>query len=373
MMDLEELVELEDLEELPEPYNVEEHIPGFSNLLEKKEVLFLKKSYQNAPVAAVILDNNLRILWTNPAFIETFLQHRFDTVIQLLQLFQPYLAIQDITSILRTLRNVESGFSWYGRVEARGREFLTVIANMIITPFQFDHSLPDGYLAVFDNVTEENKTLLTSIFKSLLEASRLKDNDTGYHIDRVGEYSKLMAEHLYHKPGYEEIDKEFIENIRFLAPMHDVGKIGTPDDILNKAGPLDALEWTTMKEHTKNGAYILNSHPSPMAKNIAVFHHEKWDGSGYPLELSGFTIPLPARIVAIADVYDALRSHRSYKEGFSHEEAVDIMESERGSHFDPALLDLFLELNEDYANIWNRLRDPGKQKPEDELLTGQIR
>jgi putative two-component system response regulator len=363
--DLEELVELEDLEELSEPYNVEEHIPGSSYLLEKKEVLFLKKSYQNAPVAAAILDNNLRILWSNPAFIETFLQHRSDTVIQLLLLFQPYLAIQDISSILRTLKNAESGFSWYGRVEAHGKEFLAIIANMIITPFQFDNSLPEGYLAVFDNVTEENKTLLTSIFKSLLEASRLKDNDTGYHIDRVGAYSKLMAEHLYHKPGYEEIDKEFIENIRFLAPMHDVGKIGTPDDILNKAGPLDALEWVTMQEHTKNGAYILNSHPSPMAKDIAIFHHEKWDGSGYPYGIVGLKIPLPARMVAIADVYDALRSRRSYKEGFSHKKAVDIMESGGGSHFDPALLDLFLELNEDYANIWNRLRDPEKQKPEE--------
>ena len=195
-----------------------------------------------------------------------------------------------------------------------------------------------AYEGIIDNITEENRNLLRGTFLSLLEASKLKDNDTGYHIKRVGEYARIISESLYGNPLYSEIDKEFIDNIHFLAPMHDVGKIGTPDDILNKAGPLNDWEWEVMKEHTINGAYILGTFPSPMAKTIALFHHERWDGKGYPYKVTERMIPLPARIVAIADVYDALRMKRSYKEPFTHEATVKEIEQEAGKHFDPDLV-----------------------------------
>jgi putative two-component system response regulator len=157
--------------------------------------------------------------------------------------------------------------------------------------------------------------------------------------------------------GYEEIDRDFIDDIGFLASMHDVGKIGTPDDILNKAGPLTDWEWTVMREHTKNGAFILSTYPNPMAREIALSHHERWDGTGYPFQLEGASIPLAPRIVAIADVYDALRMKRSYKAPFDHPTAVQKMVEWRGTHFDPRLLDTFVEINDDFRKIYDDNQD----------------
>jgi putative two-component system response regulator len=194
---------------------------------------------------------------------------------------------------------------------------------------------------------------------SLLEASKLKDNDTGNHILRVNYYAKRLSEELYRSqnPKYNRIDADFIDNIGFLASMHDVGKIGTPDDILNKEGPLSDWEWTVMREHTKNGAFILSTYPNPMAKEIALSHHERWDGSGYPYQLSGEMIPLAARIVTIADVYDALRMERSYKPALDHDVTVRKMTDGRDNHFDPFLVDVFMSIEKDFAGIYNNNQD----------------
>ncbi|MCF6335211.1 MAG: HD domain-containing protein [Spirochaetales bacterium] len=139
--------------------------------------------------------------------------------------------------------------------------------------------------------------------------------------------------------------------------MHDVGKIGTPDNILTKPGPLTKEEWIIMKEHPKSGALILSAYPDPMAAHIANFHHEKWDGKGYPYGFSEQLIPLAARIVAIADVYDALRMKRSYKDPFSHSKTMEIIREDAGSHFDPDLIDIFLKYNKEFDSIFENLRD----------------
>jgi len=136
-----------------------------------------------------------------------------------------------------------------------------------------------------------------------------------------------------------------------------VGKIGTPDDILNKEGPLSDWEWTVMREHTKNGAFILSTYPNPMAKEIALSHHERWDGSGYPYQLSGEMIPLAARIVTIADVYDALRMERSYKPALDHNVTVHKMIEGKESHFDPFLMDIFSTVEDDFKKIYDDNKD----------------
>jgi putative two-component system response regulator len=193
---------------------------------------------------------------------------------------------------------------------------------------------------------------------SLLEASKLKDNDTGNHIRRVGEYAKILAESMKDDPAYhDQINPGFIDDIWFLAPMHDVGKIGTPDDILNKEGQLDVREWEIMKEHTINGAYILSSYPNVMARQIALHHHERWDGNGYPYSLSGDMIPLAARIVSICDVYDALRMKRSYKSQLSHESSCDIIVQGAGTQFDPSVLDHFRNMSDKFAEVHLHLED----------------
>jgi putative two-component system response regulator len=234
----------------------------------------------------------------------------------------------------------KNGFSWKGQARIKSAHKATVITKVYLFPAGLDIKNTDEFIVMFDDVTEENKRLLRSVFMSLLEASKLKDNDTGKHISRVNLYSECFARRLFGVPGFESVDADFIDNISFLAAMHDVGKIGTPDDILNKEGPLTEFEWSIMREHTKNGAFILSTYPNPMAKEIALSHHERWDGKGYPFQLEGDMIPLAARIVSIADVYDALRMKRSYKAAFSHEESLKKLKAGRGTQFDPNLIDI---------------------------------
>ncbi len=138
--------------------------------------------------------------------------------------------------------------------------------------------------------------------------------------------------------------------------MHDVGKIGTPDSILQKQGPLDDYEWSIMREHTINGAFFLSIYPVPMAKEIALSHHERWDGTGYPYRLEGEMIPLSARIVAIADVYDALRMKRNYKKEYNHQQAAQIILDGSGTHFDPYLVRMFEKNSKEFGYIWNILQ-----------------
>jgi len=170
-------------------------------------------------------------------------------------------------------------------------------------------------------------------------AAEYKDNETGLHVIRMSHYSQVLAR----AAGYSEAQAE---ELLHAAPMHDVGKIGIPDAILRKRGALDEDEWTVMRSHVLIGAKIIGEHPSGLlrtAQRIALAHHEKWDGSGYPHGLAGEAIPLEARIVAIADVFDALTSVRPYKAAWTVEDALDLVRRESGRHFDPRLVELFLE------------------------------
>ena len=177
------------------------------------------------------------------------------------------------------------------------------------------------------------------IIYRLVLAAEYKDEDTGDHIVRMSHYSALIAEKL----GLEAKD---VKNIFYAAPMHDIGKIGIPDDILVKPGKLTDEEFNIMKTHTTIGAQILANSKSEIlnvAEQIALSHHEKWNGKGYPQGLSGDKIPLVGRIASIADVFDALTSSRPYKEPYPAEVAFEIIKKERGQHFDPDVADVFLE------------------------------
>lgn len=178
----------------------------------------------------------------------------------------------------------------------------------------------------------------------LVMAAEYKDEDTSIHISRIACYARHMAEML-------GLSSKQCEMIFYAAPMHDVGKIGIPDAILGKQGPLTAEEFDIMKQHPVIGARILSGSSSPIlktAESIALYHHERWDGSGYPNRLAGDDIPVEGRIVSLVDVYDALRMRRPYKEPFSHERAVEIITKGDGrtmpSHFAPDVLAAFKEL-----------------------------
>jgi putative two-component system response regulator len=310
--------------------------------------------YVNSFFPVVIIDKKMKILFLNESCRNLFTRYVDLSGIYFGDVFGKPFGIEDIREIRETIAEGKNGYFWKGEVRIKSRNVVSVQIKVFIFPAELEANDPTEFVVMFDNVTEENKRLTRNTFLSLLEASKMKDNDTGSHIIRVNYYSKRLSEELFQSknPKYNRIDADFIDNIGFLASMHDVGKIGTPDDILNKEGPLSDWEWTIMREHTKNGAFILSTYPSPMAKEIALSHHERWDGSGYPYQLSGEMIPLAARIVTIADVYDALRMERSYKPALEHNVAVQKLVEGKESQFDPFLVEVFTSVDTDFKRIY---------------------
>ena len=188
---------------------------------------------------------------------------------------------------------------------------------------------------------------LETIFR-LARAAEYKDEDTGAHIISMSRISAYLAERL-------GLNSTVVEHILYSSPMHDIGKIGIPDRILTKNGTLNDEEWGVMRMHPIYGAQILEgSHIGflGLGEVISLTHHEKWDGTGYPHGLAGTRIPMAGRIVAVADVFDALRSKRPYKPPLSLEQTLDIIQAGRGTHFDPQVADTLLENSGDVHNIW---------------------
>ena len=185
------------------------------------------------------------------------------------------------------------------------------------------------------------------IIRTLGRAAEYRDNETGMHVIRMS----YFAQHLALAAGF---DAAWAEDLLNAAPMHDVGKIGIPDQILLKPGPLDEAEWATMRRHPEMGAQIIGEHPSgvlQMARSIAWTHHEKWDGSGYPQGLAGEAIPIEGRIVALVDVFDALTTERPYKKAWPVEDALAHIAAQAGRHFDPALVPPFLRIEPELRAI----------------------
>jgi putative two-component system response regulator len=220
------------------------------------------------------------------------------------------------------------------------------------------HRITHEQKAVLDEMvrqrTEEVVATRLQIVQRLGRATEYRDNETGQHILRMSHTTALLAGRL----GWEPAD---VELILHASPMHDIGKIGIPDAILLKPGKLDDEEWEVMKQHAVIGAELLDGDDSQllrMAREIALNHHEKWDGSGYPSGLAGTDIPQSARIAAVADVFDALTSVRPYKSAWSTEQAVSYMRDQCGRHFDPEIIEVFLSSLEDIRRIRERHKEP---------------
>jgi len=212
------------------------------------------------------------------------------------------------------------------------------------------------------NLTLENKVLERTrqleesqleVVRRLAMAGEYRDNETGMHVMRMS----YMACRLALEAGLPE---SLARLLLHAAPMHDIGKIGIADRILLKPGKFEPDEWEIMKTHTLIGAEIIGDHDSPllqMARSVALTHHEKWDGSGYPYGLVGDAIPMEGRLVAVSDVYDALSSERPYKPAWSPEDAFNFIRDQAGAHFDPKLASLFLKIRPEIIEITEKYRD----------------
>jgi putative two-component system response regulator len=212
---------------------------------------------------------------------------------------------------------------------------------------------------VAEQVREISEAQLATIV-ALAKLAESRDDDTGHHVERVREYSRLIAEAMAAQcSDANPVDAAFIEHITQSSPLHDIGKVGIPDRILLKPGPLTAAEFEVIKSHTVVGAKTLDavnrSYPRNafvlMGRDIARHHHERWDGSGYPDGLRGREIPLSARIVAVADVYDALTSRRPYKEAVSLADAEEEIRNCSGSHFDPEIVAAFENVKQAFGEL----------------------
>ena len=204
--------------------------------------------------------------------------------------------------------------------------------------------------------SRQNALIIEEAISAFMGFIDAKDTTTNGHSKRVAKYTRLLAR----KMGFSEDEAQ---RMYYIGLMHDCGKIGIPDAILNKPAKLTDEEYEMIKQHAPKGGELIRQNMSQMvepeflqiAYDVATYHHEKWNGKGYPKGLSATEIPLSARIVAIADVFDALVAKRQYKEGMSLEKAVSIMEEERGKGFEPELLDTFIEDREDLQKVMDRL------------------
>lgn len=233
---------------------------------------------------------------------------------------------------------------------ARCRNLLTLRRQQLALEDRrrlLEHMVEDATREVRER---EKETLLR-----LARAGEFRDEETGYHLIRMARYSRLIAAAI-------GLDRDEAETVELAAPLHDIGKIGIPDQILLKPAKLDEAEWQIMRRHPLIGHEILKGSASKyvrMGALIALGHHEKFDGTGYPNGLVGDHIPLCARIVAVADVYDALTSPRPYKPAWPAERAFQYLAAQRGRHFDPRLVDAFISLRREITEIQSQWQDPG--------------
>ena len=235
---------------------------------------------------------------------------------------------------------------------------------------EYKHFIEDYNFSLEERVREQVKLLSQTQLATIFAMSKLtesRDPETGEHLERMREYARVIATRLSLLPQYVPIiDKAFVDDIYAAAPLHDIGKVGIPDSILRKPGPLTPEEFNIMKFHTTIGADTLRAvdanHPGNafirIGIAIAQSHHERWDGSGYPQGLAGDAIPLAARILSLADVYDALVSKRCYKEAYSHEKSWDIIIAGSGRQFDPQVIEAFKTEIDTFLRIREQFQDP---------------
>jgi PAS domain S-box-containing protein len=342
-------------------HNLEEEVDKRVKKTEESELRY-KELYENILDIIVLIDGEARILVANRHFYSTLgMDPQTVSGRSLLDIVDPDSVTGVKNGMLPMLFRGEAVRDFQFIISASGGKKLDVECNArnIITKGQ-----PLGFQLVIRDITERKKMekkLLesyhlidksrTTAILALAKLAEFRDKDTGNHLERIREYSRILATEMAKHPAYQHyITPEYIDDIYLSSILHDIGKVGIPDNILLKESKLTPEEYELMKCHSVYGGNALRESEKQtegqsfltIGKQIAYYHHEKWNGYGYPEGLAGNDIPLSARIVALADAYDALTSKRCYKAAISHEQAKAIIIKDSGTHFDPIVVEAFL-------------------------------
>ena len=324
-------------------------------------------------VSVVLTDFDQNVLFWNKG-AENIFGYKADEMVgaKITRLYPPNGQSTEIVERLRNLVRTKSG-AVHGKMEQLTKDNRTLTMSLAVSPMTDPSGQVRGILGMGLDVTQEveqqreilrlleqvKKTQDVAVF-SLAKLAESRDEETGAHLIRIQLYCQALCDRLAGRESHADIiTPEFVQDLVQSSVLHDIGKVGIPDSVLMSDRKFTPEDLEIMKRHTIIGGRALEESVEKlgrksflsMGKDIAYHHHEKWDGSGYPFGLSGNDIPLSARIVAVADVYDALTSKRRYKKAFSHEEARDILTEGKGRHFDPDLIDVFRESDETFRGI----------------------
>jgi response regulator RpfG family c-di-GMP phosphodiesterase len=248
---------------------------------------------------------------------------------------------------------------WYGIVKNKKKDGGEYIVEVTINPILNHDGEIEEFIAIRNDITnvvklhEDLEHTQEDLIYRMGEIGETRSQETGFHVKRVAKYSELLAH-------YYGLSPQEIQYLRTASPMHDIGKVGIPDSILNKPGKLTNDEWRTMKTHANIGYELFRDSDKPLLQTAAIIayeHHEKWDGTGYPRGLQGENIHIYGRITAVADVFDALGSDRCYKQAWEDERIFKLLKEERGKHFDPKLIDIFFDHLDEFLRIRDHYKD----------------
>lgn len=355
----------------------------------EKDAIAEEREERTLKTVFIVDDNDVNLLSAEEALNEQYRVYTLKSarvMLELLEVIKPDLILLDIEmpeingfEAMRLLKS-NSRYAGISVIFLTGRcdetaevlgfemgavDFITkpfsrlVLLNRIKTHLDIDDIIHEQ-TAEIRKQKDELQRLKDSIVSGLARVVENRDNMTGEHIERTTTYIKILLKALLQSGVYaDEISRWDIESVALSARLHDVGKVAVSDLILNKPGKLTGEEFETMKKHVLEGEKIIGDIIDESgdqiflhnAKLFAGCHHERWNGTGYPRGLKGEEIPLQGRIMAIVDVYDALVSDRPYKSAFSHEQAMSIISENRGSHFDPAIVDVFMEVHDRFAEV----------------------
>ncbi|MDD3055119.1 MAG: PAS domain S-box protein [Aliarcobacter sp.] len=348
--------DITDLETTKEYFKTQTQKSAF-NLTESIRIVNAYKEAINESNIILRMDLNRNIVYANDAFYKISGYSKEDLINKPYSYLKHYNLTEE--EQVQKLDSIFSGNIWKGKISNFKKNGQVFHCNVTMYPLKDNEGKVIEYMGIRHDITDierlhdELEDAQREIIYKLGEIGECRSSETGQHVKRVAEYSKLLAIKIGLSP--KDINKLFM-----ASPMHDIGKVGIPDSILNKNGKLDSAEWEVMKTHATIGYEILRTSKREIlqaAGIISYTHHERWDGSGYPLGLKGEDIHIFGRITSIADVFDALSSDRVYKKAWPLEEVLNLFNDEKGKHFDPNLIDIFMNNLDDFLQIKDTFKD----------------